>query len=109
MMLATHMAALLGALLMIVIGLLGPQLAVGSKARGTLIWTLVISQYGFVLAGIYAAFVGTSSMFAGPPEMRGSAVQEVVAAAGNLTGVVGSTIAALLLLWGLRAGRPAAG
>jgi hypothetical protein len=102
MMLATHTAALFGALLMIAIGMLGPQLDLGLKARGLLFWSVVLSQYCFVLAGIYAAFVGTSSMFASPPDLRGTQVQEAVSAGGNAVGIVGSTLAALILVWGLR-------
>jgi hypothetical protein len=107
MMLATHLAGVFGALLMMVVGMLMPQLELGLKARRVLVWSVVVSQYLFVLTGFYAAIVGTSSMFAGPANMRGTAVQEALAAAGNGVAVFGSTVAAVVLLWGLRAGKGA--
>lgn len=103
MMLATHTTALLSALFMIVIGLLGPQLKVGARGGSTLVWSLVVSQYIFFVTGVYSAFAGTSSMFAGPSGLKGTATAEFVALAGNVIGVIGSTVAAVLLLWGLRA------
>jgi hypothetical protein len=108
MMLATHVAALFGALLMIVIGMLGMQLNMTSKIRAALVWFLIGSQYLFILTGIYAAVTGTSSMFASPGGLRGTAVQEMIATLGNGAAVVGSTVASVLLLWGLRTGRRSA-
>ena len=102
MMLATHTTALLSALFMIVIGLLGPQLKVGPKGRSTLVWSLVVSQYIFFITGVYSAFAGTSSMFAGPSGLKGTETAEFMALAGNVIGVIGATAAAVLLLWGLR-------
>jgi hypothetical protein len=106
MMLATHIAALFGALLMMAVGMLGPQLDAGVKARAVLVWSLLVSQYAFVGSGVYAAVMGTSSMFAGPAGARGTEAQETVAIAGNAAGIVGSTAAAIVLVWSLRGGRP---
>jgi len=102
MMLGTHTTALLSALFMIVIGLLGPELKLGPTGGRALVWSLVVLQYLFFVIGVYSAFAGTSSMFAGPPGLKGTDTAEFVALAGNVLGVIGATIAAVLLLWGLR-------
>jgi hypothetical protein len=108
MMLATHTTALFSAVLMFSLGLIGPQLRLGAKARAFLIWALIISQYFFLVTGAYSAFAGTSSMFAGPPGMKGTASQETIAFIGNTVGVFGATIAAIMAVWGLRGSPEAA-
>ena len=102
MLVATHVGALISAVLLLCIGMMLSRLALAPRLLQALFWSLVISQYLFFAAGMYSAFVGTSAMFAGPPGMKGSDVQEAIALAGNVIGAIGSSIAALLLLIGIK-------
>ena len=90
----------LGGALLIAIGAALPALVLSERIASLLIWSLVASGYGFVVALPYGAAVGMRGL-----EPVGPA-SNLLVFIGNTIGVLGSLVGALLFTWGAwRAGR----
>jgi hypothetical protein len=102
MLLATHVTGFISTLLLVVIGIAGQYLSLPKDRKTVLYWSLVVSQYLFFIAGVYSAVAGTSAIFAAPPGMKGTAMQEAVVLGANVVGALAATLAAVLLVLGFR-------
>ena len=102
---AAHVNGVVGALFLLALGLLWPQLRLGARAAGLAFW---LALYSFfmgalmpLLAGLWGA--GGSMLPIAAGAARGSAFQEGVIGAGLVTAGVGVLALCVLLLLGLRA------
>ena len=107
---SAHIVGLFGGLVLVVLGLLWPQLRLGpgtSRLGYSLaLYSIYVGWLMPLLGGLWAAG-GTmfpTAIAAGSP--RGTAFQEGVIATGLTTGAVALIALCLLLLWGLRTPAP---
>jgi hydroxylaminobenzene mutase len=102
--LSAHTLSGLQSVLLLALGLVWPQLALGSSASRAAFWLLIYSTFAilaaYVLAAVWGAGNETMPLAAGPA--RGSSLQEtairVVAHSSAPTGLTSF----VLILWGLR-------
>jgi hydroxylaminobenzene mutase len=101
---AAHVNAVVGAVFLIVLGLVWPQLRLGPRALRIVFWLAVYSFFMGVLmpllGGVWGAGATMLPIAAGTA--RGSAFQEGVIATGLSTAGVGVIALCVLLLLGLR-------
>ena len=102
--LSAHVVGVLSGLLLIVLGLVWPQLRLSSRAADLGFWLSVYAGYGGwlmpLLGGIWGAGASMLPMAAG--SARGTPLQESVIAAGLFTCAVALVGVCGLLLWALR-------
>ena len=107
---AAHLNGVIGALFLVVLGLVWPQLRLGPTASSLASW---LAPYSFfaatlmpLLGGMWRAGGGMLPIAAGTA--RGSAFQEGIIATGLVTAGVAVVVLSVLLLLGLRgrAGQP---
>jgi hydroxylaminobenzene mutase len=103
---AAHLNAVVGALFLLALGLLWPQLRLGAPARS---WAFWLAPYSFftaalmpLLGGVWRAGGTMLPLAAGTA--RGSALQEGVIVVGLITAGVAVIVACVLVLLGLRGG-----
>lgn len=107
--LSAHNLGGLQSVLLLVLGLVWPQLQLGPAASRTAFWLLIYSTFAILLAYVLGAAwgAGNETMPLAAGAAHGSAVQEtlirLIAYSSALTGLIGFA----LMLWGLRAGAPA--
>jgi hydroxylaminobenzene mutase len=101
---AAHVNAVVGALFLLALGLIWPQLRLGARALGLAFW---LAPYAFfvatlmpLLGGVWGAGAGMLPIAAGAA--RGSAFQEGFIAVGLTSAGVAVIALCLLLLVGLR-------
>ena len=102
--LSAHVVGVLSGLLLIVLGLVWPQLRLSSRAADLGFWLSVYAGYGGwlmpLLGGIWGAGASMLPMAAG--SARGTPLQESIIAAGLFTSAVALVGVCGLLLWALR-------
>jgi len=107
--LSAHISGVLGGLVLIVIGLVWPQLRISSRASrtgfGLAAYSFVVAWLMPFLAAVWGAGAGMLPFAAG--NARGTAFQEGVIAVGLTTVALTVIVLFALLLWGLRGAAPA--
>lgn len=71
-----------------------PGLQLGASALALLVWAFVASGYGFTVALPLGAYCGQRGLKFAPP------LSNQIVYTGNVIGVAGSLLGALILLWG---------
>ena len=89
-----HSGLIMDGLLMLIIALIVPYLQVGELAVWTLVWVLVISGYGFVMALPLGAWKGYRGLVPKPHGIN------TIVYAGNVIGVVGSLVGIAIVIFG---------
>jgi len=89
-----HSTLIMDGLIMIVAGLVVPGLPVDELALWVLVWSLIPSAYGFVLALIIGAWIGCRGLTPKPYGIN------TVLFGGHTIGALGSLIGVLILTWG---------
>lgn len=90
-----HSTLIMDGLLMIIVGLVVPSLSLGELASGVLVWGLVISAYGFVLALTIGAWKGYRGL---TPEPYGI---NTILYGGHIIGALGSLVGVVMFIYGL--------
>ena len=90
-----HSTLIMDGLMMIIVGLVVPSLPLGELASGVLVWGLVISAYGFVLALTIGAWKGYRGL---TPEPYGI---NTILYGGHIIGALGSLVGVVVLIYGL--------
>ena len=90
-----HSTLIMDGLLVIIVGLVVPSLSLGELASGILVWGLVISAYGFVLALTIGAWKGYRGL---TPEPYGI---NTILYGGHIIGALGSLVGVVMLIYGL--------
>ena len=89
-----HSGLIMDGLLMLIIALIVPYLQVGELGIWTLVWVLVISGYGFVMALPLGAWKGYRGLVPKPHGIN------TIVYAGNVIGVVGSLVGIAIVIFG---------
>jgi hypothetical protein len=89
-----HSTLIMDGLIMIVAGLVVPGLPVDELALWVLVWSLIPSAYGFVLALIIGAWIGCRGLTPKPYGIN------TVLFGGHTIGALGSLIGVAILTWG---------
>ncbi len=89
-----HSGLSLGGALLIAFGAALPALVLSERAASFLVWSLVASGYGFVIALPYGAVAGMRGL-----QLVGPA-SNLIVFVGNAVGALGSLVGALLFTWG---------
>ena len=89
-----HSGLIMDGLMMLIIALIVPYLKVGEVAVWTLVWGLVISGYGFVMALPLGAWKGYRGLVPKPHGIN------TIVYAGNVIGVVGSLVGTAIVIFG---------
>lgn len=101
---SAHILGVLGGVLLIVLGLLWPQVRLTPRSAGLGFWLALYPLYAGWLMPLLGAVWGAGGtmlpLAAG--EARGTAFQEGVIGAGLVTAAIAITALCVLLLWGLR-------
>jgi len=90
-----HSTLIMDGLLVIIVGLVVPSLSLGELASWILVWSLVISAYGFVLALTIGAWKGYRGL---TPEPYGI---NTILYGGHIIGALGSLVGVVMLIYGL--------
>jgi Kef-type K+ transport system membrane component KefB len=90
-----HSTLIMDGLMVIIVGLVVPSLSLGGLASGILVWALVISAYGFVLALTIGAWKGYRGL---TPEPYGI---NAILYGGHIIGALGSLAGVAMLIYGL--------
>jgi hypothetical protein len=90
-----HSTLIMDGLLVIIVGLVVPSLSLGELASWILVWGLVISAYGFVLALTIGAWKGYRGL---TPEPYGI---NTILYGGHIIGALGSLVGVVMLIYGL--------
>ena len=90
----SHSGLVMGGLMMLVIAVAIPNLSLTSTLISIMVWSLVISGYGFTVALPLGAWKGHRGLKPNP-----SGINRIVYG-GNIIGAGGSLVGALLLLYG---------
>lgn len=89
-----HSGLTLGGVMMLTITVVISDLSLGRIMESVLVWSLIISGYGFVAALPLGAWTGQRGL-----KSRPNGINTVVYA-GNLIGALGSMLATLILIYG---------
>ena len=89
-----HTSLTMGGILLLVVGLVVPQLRLGTSTLTLMVWAFVASAYGFVLALPLGAHYGHRGLTYQPP------FANRVVYLGNVIGVLGTVVGSAVLLWG---------
>ena len=89
-----HSGLVMAGLMMLVIAVIIPYLKVGQLATWVLVWSYIISGYGFAVALPIGAWRGHRGLTSKPPGINR------VVYGGNMIGALGSLIGTLILIYG---------
>jgi len=89
-----HSTLIMDGLMVIVVGLVVPGFPVGELALRVLVWALILSADGFVLALIIGAWTGYRGLTPKPYGIN------TVLFGGHIIGALGSLIGVAILTWG---------
>jgi hypothetical protein len=90
-----HSTLIIDGLMMIIVGLVVPVLSLGKPVSWLVVWPLVISGYGFVMALTVGAWKGYRGLTLKPYGMN------TVLYAGHIVGASGSLVGIAALIFGL--------
>ena len=90
-----HSTLIMDGLMLINAGLVVPVLSLGERASWLLVWALVVSAYGFVLALIIGAWKGCRGLTPKPYGMN------TILYGGHIVGAFGSLVGVAILISGL--------
>ena|SRR5688572_12504954 len=89
-----HSSLIMGGILLLAVAGIADELRLGAVAQHVLVWSFVISSYGFAVVLPLAAHYGLRGLTpAGPLLNR-------VIYVGNMIGAAGLTVGTIVLLWG---------
>jgi hydroxylaminobenzene mutase len=103
---AAHLNAVIGALFLLALGLMWPQIHLGARSLTIVFW---LAPYSFFVASLMPLLggawqAGGTMLPLAAGTARGSAVQESIIVAGLVTAGVAVLVAGVLVLLGLRGG-----
>ena len=90
----THSTLIMDGVMMIVVGLVIPDLPLGELALGILVWAFVISGYGFILALTIGAWTKYRGLTPKPYGIN------TILYGGHILGALGSLIGVAILTYG---------
>jgi hypothetical protein len=84
----------MGGILLLAVAGIADQLRLGAFAQHLLVWSLVISSYGFAVVLPLAAHYGHRGLTPAEPLLNRAIY------VGNMIGAAGLTVGTIVLLWG---------
>jgi len=90
-----HSTLIMDGLILIIVGLVVPALYLRERVLWLLVWALVISAYGFILALTIGAWKGCRGLTPKPYGMK------TILYAGHIVGAMGSLVGVAVLIFGL--------
>jgi hypothetical protein len=89
-----HSGITMGGVLLLALSSVVPHLQLSTLTRALLVWAFIVSSYGFAVALPLGAHYGHRDLSSTPPFLNRMVYL------GNIIGVAGSLVGALILLWG---------